>query len=105
MGWIAAAALVAGSPALAHEGGVDARGVVVSADADRISLRTGDGKEQSFGITAQTRVVVEGGTGKLADLKPGMRAVVHARKSGERLEAVSVRAAMPKSPSGRPPAK
>lgn len=86
----------------AHEGGVDARGVVAAASGDHVALRTADGVEQHFAVTARTRVLIGSAAGKIADLKPGMRAVVHGRKDGDRLEAVLVRAApagVPQRPS------
>lgn len=100
--FIAAMVLWAG-PATAHEGGVDARGVVASASADHLALRTADGKEQHFAVTPRTHVTIGSVAAKIADIKPGMRAVVHGRKDGERFEAVSVRAAstQPASPAGK----
>ncbi len=93
--WMAVALLSLAVPAAAHEGGLDARGVVVTASADRISVRVGDGKELVFALTPQTRVVVGGKIAKVTDLVPGQRAVVHGRRAGDRLEAVSIRAATP----------
>ena len=89
--------------ATAHEGGVDMRGVVVTAGADHIALRTAEGKEQHFAVTQRTRVTIGSAAAKIADVRPGVRAVVHARKDGERLEAVSVRAAPAKAPQPAPP--
>jgi len=84
------------APALGHEGGVDLRGVVVSADEGHVTVRGADGKEQRFVLTPKTRVLVEGRAATPVDLALGQRAVVHARKMGGRLEAESVRASMPK---------
>ena len=91
--WMAVALLSLAVPTAAHEGGVDARGVVVTASADRISV--GDRKELVFALTPQTRIVVGGKTVKVTDLVPGQRAVVHGRRAGDRLEAFSIRAAAP----------
>lgn len=93
--WMTVALLSLTVPAAAHEGGVDARGVVVTASADRISVRVSDGKELVFALTPQTRVVVGSKSAKVADLVPGQRTVVHGRRAGDRLEAVSIRAATP----------
>ena len=94
--WMAAAlALCGAAPAYGHEGGVDAKGVVVAADSAQVSVRGLDGKEQHFALTPKTRILVEGRAANSADLAPGQRAVVHARKIGGRLEAESVRASTP----------
>ena len=93
--WLAVSMIFLAAPALAHEGGVDARGVVVAATADRVALRTGAG-ERAFDVTPRTRVVVDGHAARTGDLAAGMRAVVHARKVGDRLEARSIQAATPK---------
>jgi len=96
---VAAALLLCSAiPALGHEGGIDARGAVVAVAGGHIAVRGADGKEQHFAVTAETRVVVDGAGAKITDVKPGMRAVVHARKSGDRLEAGAIRATAPESP-------
>lgn len=99
----AALLLCSAAPALAHEGGVDARGVVVTVDGGDIAVRGADGKEQHFAVTAETRVVVDGNGAKVSDLRPGMRAVVHARKGSDRLEASSIRASAAKTPQPTKP--
>lgn len=81
------------APTLAHEGGVDSRGTVRSVDTDRITVVVQDGGERSFALTPATRIMVGRASARPEDIKAGMRVVVHARRNGERLEAVVVRAA------------
>lgn len=98
---MAAILLWAAAPAPAHEGGVDARGVVVATGSGHIAIRGADGKELRYAVTAETRVVVGGSGAGLSDVKEGMRAVVHGRRKGDRLEASSIRASAPESPRPR----
>lgn len=77
----------------AHEGGLDARGTVIGIDAERITLRTERGTEQAFTLSASTEFVKGRAPAGREDVEPGMRAVVHARRSGDRLEARLVRVA------------
>jgi hypothetical protein len=77
----------------AHEGGLDARGTVSGIDAERITLRTEHGTEQAFALTASTEFVKGRAPAVREDVAPGMRAVVHARRIGDRLEARLVRVA------------
>jgi len=101
--WVATAVVVLfARPALGHEGGFDARGVVATADTSSVAVRGADGKEQRFEVTLDTRIVVAGRAARPSDLAPGMRAVVHGRKSGAKLEAVAVRASAPKGASSPP---
>ncbi len=83
----------------AHEGGIDARGTVSAIDAERITLRTERGTEQAFALTASTEFVKGKAPASRDDVAPGMRAIVHARRSGDRLEARLVRVAAGKGPS------
>lgn len=98
----AVALLLGSSTALAHEGGADFRGVVSSAEGNHLTVRGADGKERRAALTPATRIFVAGQEAKAADLKPGLRAVVHARKAGGQVEAVTVQAAPAKvaPPSG-----
>lgn len=98
--WMALVLVLCGSTvAHAHEGGVDARGVLISADAGQVSVRGADGKELRFVLTPRTRIVVGGRAAKPADLVPGQRAVIHARKAGDQLEAASVRVSAASQPA------
>lgn len=93
VGWAAAALLLwSAEPAMGHEGGIDVRGVVVTADAEHVTVRGANGKEVRFALTPETRILVGNRAARPADLKSGVRAVVHGRKVGEHLQAVSIRA-------------
>jgi hypothetical protein len=94
------AAILAAAPAWAHEGGTDTRGEVVSADAKQVTVRSGDGHEQRYALTPQTRITVGGIVGTAADLTPGLRAVVHGKKVVDVVTAASVQLGSPKEPVG-----
>ncbi len=80
------------SPALAHEGGVDAKGTVKAVSGDRIEIETAHGAK-SFTITSRTEFVKGRAPAKLSDIQPGDRVVVHGRPKDGALEAVQVRSA------------
>jgi hypothetical protein len=82
MGW---------SSALAHEGGLHARGVVKEASKERIVLTTTAGKLFTAAMSRGTRVVRSGQVVGVEEIRVGDRAVVHARQDGERLEATEVK--------------
>lgn len=92
------ALLLGSSTALAHEGGADFRGLVSSTEGGQLTVRGADGKEHRAALTPATRIFVAGQAAKAADLKPGLRVVVHARKAGGQVEAVTVQAAPAKAP-------
>ena len=89
------AVLLLATPASAHEGGVDMRGEVLSADTQRVTVRSGDGKEQRYALTPQTRITLGGIAAKPADVTPGLRAVVHGRKVDGVITATSIQLALP----------
>jgi hypothetical protein len=91
--------LLAAAPALAHEGGNDIRGEVVSADAAQVTIRSTDGHAQRFALTPQTQIIIGNSAGKPADLKPGLRAVVHEQKVDGSLVATSIKLGTGKNPS------
>jgi hypothetical protein len=67
------------SAALAHEGHPHKiLGTVTSATADRLVLKTKDGKEQTILIAASTKVMKSQSAATAADLTPGARVVVTA---------------------------
>ncbi len=100
------AALILTTPASAHEGGVDMRGEVLSADTKQVTVRTGDGHEQRYALTPQTRITLGGVAARPADIAPGLRAVVHGRKVDGVVTATSIQLARPGEPATqkRPPA-
>ncbi len=82
MGWFSA---------LAHEDGVHARGVVKEASKERIVLTTTEGKVFAASMGPATRVQRGGKAVGAEDIRSGERAVVHAKRDGERLEATEVK--------------
>ena len=95
------AAVLAASPARAHEGGTDIRGEVVSVDAQHVTVRSGDGHELRYSLTPQTRVTVGGVVGKQADVTRGLRAVVHGTKVDGVVTATSIQLARPTEPGSQ----
>jgi hypothetical protein len=78
---LAALIITVGLPltAFAHEGHPHKiLGTVTSATADRLVLKTRDGKEQTIAIASSTRLVKDKGAATAADLAPGTRVVVTA---------------------------
>lgn len=100
------AVLLMATPASAHEGGIDMRGEVLSADAKQVTVRSGDGHEQHFALTPQTRITVEGIVAKPTDLSPGLPAVVHGKRVDGVIAATSIQLARPRKSVNqkRPPA-
>lgn len=89
------AALLAPAAGAAHEGGLDARGTVKEVTPERLVLATADG-EKTFSLGADTRFARGREPARREDVLVGDRAVVHARRDGERVHATNVRLA----PSG-----
>jgi Domain of unknown function (DUF5666) len=79
-------------PAGAHEGGMDARGVVKRISDGGLTITT-KGGEKSFALTPQTRFIAGKRPATRAELKVGDRVVVHAKRDGPRPEAIEVRGA------------
>jgi hypothetical protein len=90
-----------GAPlASAHEAGDRAMGIVESIAPDRIVLKAPDGHPLAFTVTAETRFVRGQEPVRRGDVRVGERAVVRARRTGERMEATLVKlgpAAAPRS--------
>jgi hypothetical protein len=89
-----AALFMFGTPALAHEGGLDARGEIVEVSAKRLVLKTPKGETKSFALSPETEVRRGKSPSKVSEIATGEKAVVHAKKSprGEP-EAMSIRLA------------
>ena len=82
--WQVPAALVAADgPVVQNADPQNIEGMVVSASAGQLSLRTADGKEHSFKSNEMTRIMVNGKPGKLADLKAGVAVRVMVDKQGK----------------------
>ncbi len=89
-------AWLVGATALAHEGGTHAKGTVKEITPDRIVLATTGGTELSVALVSGTQIVRGHHAIAVKDVHPGERAVVHAARRGERLEATEVMVAEPK---------
>ena len=76
-------------PLLAHEGGHDVRGTVVSVGSGEVTVKTSHGEEK-FVLTSETEFVKDGAPAAAKDLRPSDRTVVHSRKKAGRMEAVKV---------------
>jgi hypothetical protein len=87
---------VLGGPALAHEEGDRAMGVVQSLTPDRIVIQTSDGHAVSFTVDAETSFFVGEKHVTAAEVRPGQRAVVHGKRRGVGLTAVRVKLAPPR---------
>lgn len=98
MGVLALAVGFAGVPARAHEQGGRAMGVVESVTAERIVVKASDGHSVAFTVTKDTRFFQGEKPARPEDVRVGQRAVVHGKRSGERLEAVRVKLSSPAAP-------
>ena len=91
MSFMALVVALAAAPAAGHEKGDRAMGVVESVSAERIVIQTADGHQVAFTITKDTRFFRGNEPAGRADVKPGQRAVVHGKRTGEQLEAARVK--------------
>ncbi len=89
-GFAVFAALVAG-PAVAHEKGDRAMGVVATIAPERIVVRTSDGHEVPFAVTKETRFLRGEKPAHAEDIRVGERAVVRGQRDGEALRAIQVK--------------
>jgi hypothetical protein len=65
---------------MAHDGGSHMAGVVAGVDAKANTLTLQDGKQATvIGLTSATKYVKDKKTASLADVKAGLRVVVHVR--------------------------
>jgi hypothetical protein len=92
---LAALALIlcAGMPVLADDknAGDTHQGMVVSATADKLVMKSKDGTEHSHTLAANARVMCDGKECKLVDLKPGQKIRVTTEK-GDKKVAIKVEA-------------
>lgn len=84
-------ALVLNSPALAHDEGVHARGIVKEVSANRLVITDQSGKEVVFALTPSTTFFREKAVIPRETLKVGDRAVVHGDMTGAGLSAKTVK--------------
>jgi hypothetical protein len=88
--WALLAALAA-TPALAHETGGRAVGIVQSVTPERIVVRASDGHEVPCVVTLATRFVRDAKPARIEDVEVGQRVVVHGNRSGALIEATEVK--------------
>lgn len=91
---LAAAAILVGAtagPVVAHPGhDHKVMGAIVSVDGRHVTMKTTDGKELTFEVTPQTKLLRAKKTGELADLKAGLRIVANLGDGEEPLKAKQV---------------
>ena len=75
----------------AHGNEKHVMGVVKSVGADSMTVETANHQSQTVQITAQTKFIRSGEPSSLHDLKAGDRVVIHAKLSGDKLEATEVK--------------
>jgi hypothetical protein len=84
-------AALAAAPALGHERGDRAMGIVESVSAEQIVIQATDGHSVAFTITPETRFFRGEAPARREDVRVGQRAVVQGKPAGERVEAVRVK--------------
>lgn len=99
---LALIAALAVAPALAHEHGGNAMGIVRDVSAERIVIETADGHRVAFAVTKDTRFSRGNEPARREDVKPGERAAVHGEKHGEALSALRVKLGAEKTPAPMP---
>ncbi|HEX9399356.1 MAG TPA: hypothetical protein VF912_04525 [Anaeromyxobacter sp.] len=92
---IALVAALAAGPAVAHEKGDRAMGVVESVTPDRIVITASDGHAVAFAVTSETRFFLGDKPVRAQDVRRGQRAVVHGKRSGDTRTAVRVKLGAP----------
>lgn len=92
-------ALVGPALAAAHEGGLDARGTIKEIGADEVVLATAQGKDQTYALGPDTKYRRGTAPARREDVRAGERAVVHARREGDKLHATEIRLAPAGAPS------
>ena len=75
----------------AHGNGKHLMGTVKSVSADSIVVEENSHQMQTVQVTSQTKFVKAGQPSSLRELKAGDRVVIHAKSSGDKLEATEVK--------------
>src|SRR6266498_5398564 len=88
-------AALAAAPATAHEKGGRVMAVVESVTTERLVVKASDGHPVEFAVTKETRFSRGERPARADDVRVGDRVVVHGKRAGERLEAVSVKLGAP----------
>jgi hypothetical protein len=84
-------ALLCSGSLFAHGNEKHVMGTVKAIGADFVTVETASHQSQTVQITSQTKFVKSGAVSGLADLKVGDRVVIHAKASGDKLEATEVK--------------
>ncbi|HWX53682.1 MAG TPA: DUF5666 domain-containing protein [Verrucomicrobiae bacterium] len=88
----------------AHGDQKHVKGTVKSLSAVSITVETTTHETQTIQITSQTKFIRSGSPSSLRELKAGDLVAIHAKESGEKLEAVEVKfGAAPKSTATKKP--
>ncbi len=88
---LALATALFAAPAVAHEKGDRAMGIVESVTPERIVVKTADGHSVAFTVTQDTRFLRGEKPARSEDVRVGQRAVVHGKRAGEALQATQVK--------------
>lgn len=83
--------MLAPAPAVAHPGhDHKVLGVITAIHGDHVTVKTKEGKERSFSLTPETKLLQGKKKGVATDLKVGMRLVVNVGDGAEPLKAKQV---------------
>ena len=85
------AVLVFTGSLFAHGNEKHVLGVVKAVGADSVTVETTSHQSQTVQITAQTKFIKSGTPSSLSDLKVGDKVVIHAKPSGNKLEATEIK--------------
>ena len=77
----------------AHEAGLHARGTIKEITPHQVVVATKEGKDQTYALGADTKFFRGEAPALREDIRTGERAVVHARRDGEKLHATEIRLA------------
>lgn len=76
---------------VAHGNEKHVMGTVTAIGADSISVETTAQQVQTVQVTGQTKFIRSGNPSSINELKVGDRVVIHAKSSGDKLEATEVK--------------
>ncbi len=96
MAMVVLGALLAPALAGGHEAGLHARGTIKEITRDHVVLTMTEGMDQTYALGPDTKFVRREAPARREDVRAGERAVIHARRDGEKLQATEIRLA----PSG-----
>jgi hypothetical protein len=87
--------LLCSGPLFAHGNEKHVLGTVKAVGADSVTVETTSHQSQTVQVTAQTKFIKGGAPSSLSDLKVGDRVVIHAKASGDKLQATEVKFGAP----------